>query len=40
MFPCLFSEVKFSDGVVGKAHKGTMCSYDFSGGVNVVRHAD
>lgn len=36
----LFSETRFPDGVVGKAHKGTMCSYDFSGGVNVVSSVD
>ncbi len=28
--------IRFGNGVVGKAFKGTMCSYDFSGGVDVV----
>lgn len=35
----LLTTLRFDDGVVGKAYKGTMCSYDFSGGVYVVGQA-
>lgn len=31
----LITNEKFEQGVVGKAFKGTMCSYDYSGGVDV-----
>lgn len=37
---CNFREVKFANRVIGKAFRGTMCSYDFSGGVIVVNFND
>uniref|UniRef100_A0A0N5A8L8 Disintegrin and metalloproteinase domain-containing protein 28 n=1 Tax=Syphacia muris TaxID=451379 RepID=A0A0N5A8L8_9BILA len=35
----LLTNVKFDDNVVGKGYKGTMCSFDHSGGVNMDHHA-
>ncbi|KAH7731988.1 reprolysin [Aphelenchoides avenae] len=34
----LITDVRFNGEVIGKAYKGTMCSYDFSGGV-IVDHS-
>lgn len=34
----VFSDTRFGE-VIGKAYKGTMCSYDYSGGV-IVDHAE
>ncbi|KJH44126.1 Disintegrin [Dictyocaulus viviparus] len=31
----LLTDIRFESNVVGKAFKGTMCSYDYSGGVDV-----
>ncbi|GMR62269.1 hypothetical protein PMAYCL1PPCAC_32464 [Pristionchus mayeri] len=36
----MLTEVRFGDGVIGKAFKGTMCSFDYSGGVNVDHQTD
>uniref|UniRef100_A0A1I7V3K8 Peptidase M12B domain-containing protein n=1 Tax=Caenorhabditis tropicalis TaxID=1561998 RepID=A0A1I7V3K8_9PELO len=36
----LLTTLKFDDGVVGKAYKGTMCSYDYSGGIYVDHNND
>ncbi|CAI2355806.1 unnamed protein product [Caenorhabditis sp. 36 PRJEB53466] len=36
----LMTTLRFDDGVVGKAYKGTMCSYDYSGGVYVDHNND
>ncbi|GMT34999.1 hypothetical protein PFISCL1PPCAC_26296 [Pristionchus fissidentatus] len=36
----MLTEVRFADGVIGKAFKGTMCSFDYSGGVNVDHQTD
>lgn len=34
MFLRVFRKVQFENGVVGKALKGPICTYEFSGGVN------
>lgn len=39
IFVFFFSGVAFSEGVVGKALRGTICSYEGSGGVN-MDHSD
>ncbi|CAI4231049.1 unnamed protein product, partial [Auanema sp. JU1783] len=31
----LLTNIRFEEGVLGKAYKGTMCSFDYSGGVDV-----
>ncbi|PIC21340.1 hypothetical protein B9Z55_026207 [Caenorhabditis nigoni] len=36
----LLTTLKFDEGVVGKAYKGTMCSYDYSGGIYVDHNND
>uniref|UniRef100_A0A8R1HRE7 Uncharacterized protein n=1 Tax=Caenorhabditis japonica TaxID=281687 RepID=A0A8R1HRE7_CAEJA len=36
----LLTTLRFDEGVVGKAYKGTMCSYDYSGGVYVDHNND
>ncbi|CAJ0571858.1 unnamed protein product, partial [Mesorhabditis spiculigera] len=36
----LLTRIHFEDGVVGKAYKGTMCSLDYSGGVDVDHQED
>ncbi|CAB3401124.1 unnamed protein product [Caenorhabditis bovis] len=36
----LMTTLRFDEGVVGKAYKGTMCSYDYSGGVYVDHNTD
>ncbi|CAD6185463.1 unnamed protein product [Caenorhabditis auriculariae] len=36
----LLTNVVFTDGVVGKAYRGTMCSYDYSGGVFMDHNED
>ncbi|VDO34405.1 unnamed protein product [Haemonchus placei] len=35
----MITDIRFEQNVVGKAFKGTMCSYDYSGGVDVVMAA-
>jgi hypothetical protein len=34
-----YSGAVFNDGVVGKAVKGPICTYQYSGGVNMVSTA-
>ncbi|CAI5454733.1 unnamed protein product [Caenorhabditis angaria] len=36
----MLTTLRFADGVVGKAYKGTMCSYDFSAGIYVDHNDD